>query len=102
MTKIYISMPMAGMSISDILRKRADHAKNAAKIAGLYDAETVIVDSLVPDADKLDPLVCLARSIEAMATANIVYFAAGWDSARGCRIEHECAVAYGKTVIEET
>lgn len=100
MTKIYVSMPMAGMAMGDILKKRAEHIEDAAKKAGLYDTETVIVDSMVEDADKLDPLVCLARSIETMAAADIVYFAPGWDKARGCRIEHECAVAYGKTVIE--
>ena len=34
------------------------------------------------------------------AIADIAYFAKGWDSARGCKIEHNCAVAYNIDVIE--
>ena len=42
----------------------------------------------------------LAKSIALLATADIVYFDEGWERARGCRIEHECAVAYEIDRIE--
>ena len=29
------------------------------------------------------------------------FFCKGWESARGCKIEHEAAVAYGLDIIEE-
>jgi len=35
-----------------------------------------------------------------LSTADVAYFAEGWDEARGCKIEHECAVEYGINRIE--
>lgn len=40
------------------------------------------------------PLECLAESLWLMADADIVVFAPGWEKARGCEIEHECAKRY--------
>jgi hypothetical protein len=48
----------------------------------------------------MDPLECLGKSIELMAHADVAVFCPGWKEARGCRIEHECAVQYGLEVIE--
>lgn len=47
------------------------------------------------------PVHFLAKSLEAMATCDAVYFCKGWEETRGCRIEHEVAVAYGLTVLSE-
>lgn len=47
------------------------------------------------------PLYCLAKSIEALAEADVAYFAKGWQGARGCRIENECAIQYGILTIED-
>ena len=46
------------------------------------------------------PLWFLGKSLELLSTADVAYFAKGWDSARGCKIEHDCAVAYDIDVIE--
>jgi hypothetical protein len=43
----------------------------------------------------------LARSIEKMATCEAVYFCRGWQDARGCKIEHSIALAYGLDIIYE-
>ena len=32
--------------------------------------------------------------------ADVAYFAEGWDEARGCKIEHTCAVEYNIDRIE--
>lgn len=45
-------------------------------------------------------LWCLGRSLVMMSEADIVCFAKGWSEARGCKIEHECAVQYGKKLFE--
>lgn len=37
------------------------------------------------------------KSLELMADADVVYFAEGWQKARGCRLEYECARAYKVT-----
>lgn len=47
------------------------------------------------------PLCFLAKSIEQMCTVDAVYFVKGWQNARGCRLEHEIALAYGVKAIYE-
>ncbi|MCR5704438.1 MAG: DUF4406 domain-containing protein [Eubacterium sp.] len=68
------------------------------------DKDAVIIDSYFEDYDPKNgciPLKYLAKSLELLADADILYCAKGWENARGCKIEHDCAVAYGITVIEE-
>ena len=47
------------------------------------------------------PLCFLAKSLENMSLCHVAYFCKGWENARGCRIEHEAAVAYGLEIIYE-
>lgn len=47
------------------------------------------------------PLCFLAKSLENMSLCHAAYFCKGWENARGCRIEHDAAVAYGLYVIYE-
>ena len=47
-----------------------------------------------------NPLWFLGKSLELLAGADIAYFAKGWQDARGCRIEHTCAVEYNIDRIE--
>ena len=47
------------------------------------------------------PLYFLAKSLAAMSCCDAVYFCSGWVDARGCRIEHEAAKAYGLEIIYE-
>lgn len=42
----------------------------------------------------------LGESLKLLAKADIAYFAPGWRDARGCKIEHACADAYGIHHIE--
>ena len=43
----------------------------------------------------------LAKSLELLADADVAYFARGWESARGCLIENQCAIEYGIDTIED-
>lgn len=36
-----------------------------------------------------------------MTLCHAVYFCKGWENARGCRIEHDIAVAYGLEALYE-
>lgn len=36
-----------------------------------------------------------------MSLCHAAYFCKGWENARGCRIEHDAAVAYGLEVLYE-
>ena len=47
------------------------------------------------------PLCFLAKSLENMSLCHAAYFCKGWEKARGCRLEHEAAVAYGVDIIYE-
>lgn len=47
------------------------------------------------------PLYFLSKSLYNMSMCHAVYFCKGWQNARGCRIEHDIAVAYGLTVMYE-
>ncbi len=52
------------------------------------------------DNGQMRPLRMLGMALELMSDADAVVFANGWESARGCRIEHECAVQYGYRIID--
>lgn len=47
------------------------------------------------------PLCFLAKSLENMSLCHAAYFCKGWEKARGCKIEHDAAVAYGLNIIYE-
>lgn len=47
------------------------------------------------------PLCFLAKSLENMSLCHVAYFCKGWEKARGCKIEHDAAVAYGLKIIYE-
>lgn len=90
--KVFISQPMNGKTNEEILDERN-------KAAALYPLAE-IVDSFFRDAPHdADPLWYLGESIKLIGEADVVYFCEGWEKARGCRIEHECSVAYGKSVF---
>lgn len=40
------------------------------------------------------------ESLKLLGTADFVVFAPGWQDYRGCRIEHDAAVAYGIPIVE--
>lgn len=101
-----ISQPMAGRSTWEI-----DDARNRA-IAELERRGYEVVNTLFTREDEWFremtrrgvvqiPLSFLAESLRSMSLCHAVYFCHGWQNARGCRIEHDAAVAYGLEVIEE-
>lgn len=51
---------------------------------------------LPPDAK---PLWFLGKSLELLSNADAIVLGRGWESARGCRIERECANQYGIKIV---
>jgi hypothetical protein len=99
--KVFISQPMNGKTDEEI---RAVRKKALESVQAKFPGETVEeIKSFFPiTPDGIAPGVwCLERSIELMAEADVVYFAKGWETARGCKIENEVALAYDMTVIED-
>lgn len=96
MKRLFISQPMRGKTNEEILAER----EKAIVCAERYLGEKVeVIDSFFEDYNG-SPLEFLAKSIALLANADIAYFAEGWEKARGCRIEHECAVEYEIDRIE--
>lgn len=95
MKKAMISQIMAGKSDREILEER--------EIIGgmLREKGYEVVNSFFPIVPGEEPGIVnkpvnrLAKAIEVMSTVDAVYFVPGWWNARGCRIEHEIAEAYG-------
>lgn len=102
MVKVFISQPMSGKTHEEI---KAQRGEVFAKIADMY-ADNGEDCSEIPSYFgksanvQMQPLELLGKSIELMAFADVAVFAPGWKDARGCRIEHECASAYGIEIIE--
>lgn len=90
--KVFISMPMNGKTDKRI---REDLEKAKRKVVDGY-GDVEFVDSYFKDGDKEDPIKMLGESIKLLADADMVYFCDGWESARGCRIEHEVATVYDR------
>ena len=98
MTKIFISQPMNGKTTEEI-----ENERNYI-IDKLRENESVeIIDSFFKDKPYESSLLWyLGESIKLMSEADIVFFCNGWQTARGCQIEHDCALEYGiDTMYEE-
>ena len=104
--KAMISQPMAGKTDDEIVATRE------AAIASLKEKGYDIVNTLFTDEwysrEAMEdrgvvqvPLCFLAKSLENMSLCHAAYFCKGWERARGCKIEHDAAVAYGLEIIYE-
>ena len=101
MKKLFISQPMNGKTEEEILAVRKK-AIESAKVMLNEDVEVIesYFEDYNPDKGCV-PLKYLAKSLELLADADVAYFAKGWESARGCRIENQCAIEYGIDTIED-
>ncbi|MCB8598223.1 hypothetical protein LJE10_08425 [Blautia sp. DFI.9.9] len=99
MKKLFISQPMRGKTDEEILAAREKAIKSAERNLG---EPVEVIDSFFQNAPAdARPLWFLGKSLELLSTADIAYFAKGWEDARGCRIENQCAIEYGIEVIED-
>lgn len=95
MKKIMISQPMRGKTNEEIRKEREQLVKE------IENNGDIVLDTIFDEAPKnVDEAIWfLSKSIEYLAQADVVFFMKGWEKARGCKIEHEVAVEYGKEVI---
>lgn len=97
MKKLFISQPMRGKTDEEILAERADAVQAARDALG---EEVEVIDSFFGTSDMSHALEYLGESLKLLSKADTAYFAPGWRDARGCKIEHACADAYGIHHIE--
>ena len=100
--KLFISQPMRGLTVEEILKAREEIKNRAEKTIG---EPLELINSFIEDypgeITKSIPVWYLGKSIQFLSQADIAYFGGDWRNARGCRIEYEIANAYGIKVIKE-
>lgn len=104
--KAMLSQPMNGKTEEEIVATR-EKAIKVLETQGYELVDTYFNDewsrkeNMEAEGVIQIPVRFLAKSLEKMSLCDAVYFCKGWEQARGCRIEHEVAVAYGLNVICE-
>lgn len=104
--KAMLSQPMGGKTDEEIISTR-ERAIKALSKQGYEIVNTLFTDEWYSKEQMENrgvvqiPLCFLAKSLENMSLCHAVYFCKGWENARGCRIEHEAAKAYGLHIIYE-
>lgn len=104
--KAMLSQPMAGKTEEEIVATR-EKAIKVLEEKGYEVVNTLFTDEWYSKTQMENrgviqiPLCFLAKSLENMSLCNAAYFCKGWENARGCRIEHDAAMAYGLTIIYE-
>ena len=106
MKKAMLSQPMGGKTDEEIITTR-ERAVSTLEARGYEIVNTLFTDEWY-NHENMEargvvqiPLCFLAKSLENMSLCHASYFCKGWENARGCRIEHEAARAYGLDIIYE-
>jgi len=106
MKKAMLSQPMNGKSDEEIVATR----EKAIKF--LEEKGFEIINTLFTDAwyhkEAMEtrgviqiPLCFLAQALDTMSRCHAIYFCKDWEKFRGCKIEHDAAIAYGLEVLYE-
>ena len=90
--KIFISQPMMNKP-NDMLQMERARLVHELEAQG-YE----VIDTILDLGSDATPLQYLAESIKLIDKADGVVFMKDWDMSRGCVIEYEVAMRYGKFV----
>lgn len=99
MKRIFISQPMKDLSDEQIKKERQIIVDS---IVTEYGRDIEIIDSYFEGAPaNAAPMWFLGKSLELLSTADMAFFANGWEDARGCVMEHEACEQYGIEIIRD-
>ena len=90
MKKLFISQPMRNRTDEEI---QSERDRILEEVKEKYP-NVELIDSFFRGAHDMSPIECIAESLKRMENADILYFAPGWNIARGCTIEHYVAELY--------
>lgn len=104
--KAMLSQPMAGKTEAEIAATRE---RAVAVLEGLgYEVVNTLFTDEWYSSDSCEargvvnrPMMFLAKSLENMSLCHAAYFCEGWENARGCKLEHAVAEAYGVDILYE-
>lgn len=102
--KVFISLPMRDRTEKEI-QKEFERVKyiTQKKFPNRWVKILPSYTNIDPPEEVKDPGVWyVGRSILKLAEAEVVVFARGWETSRGCLVEHSCANEYGMTILELT
>lgn len=104
--KVMISQPLAFKTKEEIVatrEKAIEYLQNLGyEVVNTYfEDEWYSKESMEKRGVVNVPLCYLAKSLDNMSKSHIAYFAKGWENARGCKLEHEVAKAYGLQIMYE-
>lgn len=102
-----LSQPMAGKTDEEIVETRDKAIKFLTErgfeiVNTLFTDEWYSKEKMTERGVRQISLYFLANSLANMSLCDTVYFCKGWEKARGCKIEHDTAVAYGVNILYET
>lgn len=92
--KIYISLPITGHDIEEV-EASCIYASGLIQAKGHTPVSPLDV-SPDPDATYAEHM---GNDIEALLCCDAVLFLDGWRTSKGCRLEHEAAIIYGKVAF---
>ena len=99
MKRIYVSLPMRGKDAKDIIKAQEELTYQAGLKLGEY-VELIRPWGIHDEIDPPHPLERLGQSLDCMSMADYVVFGEGWENARGCKIERQCAEQYGIPILD--
>jgi len=97
---VFISQPMKNRNEKEIKSERKSVMSYIKKLYKDEDAKEINSFFEMDVQSKNVPLRMLGMSLELLAEADIAVFVDGWSMARGCKIEHDAAKAYGITILD--
>lgn len=102
-----ISQPMRSVASEEEILETKERATKALEEMG-YDVVNTYFDDEWSKKENMKArgvvnisVAFMAKSLEKMAECKAVYFCKGWESQRGCKIEHAVAEAYGLDIFYE-
>lgn len=99
-----ISQPMKGIDPDKVTSQRKK-AEAAVRAAGYEPIDTVYEEDFKYDVDNNDvvnpALWHMGLALMRLSKAHAIYMCNGWDTTRGCRMEHQAAVAFGVDIMYE-
>ena len=98
--KVFISLPITSRP-EKTLEEKIYRAKNDAReMADIFKKEGYeVVTPFDVTTDGMSEAQCIGACITALLECDYVYFCKGWETSRGCRIEHLVAVEHNIEII---
>ena len=100
--KVMISQPMSGLSLAEIEKTRN------GVLSWIQKNGYEFINSYFPDYNNTDndeithkAVDYLGRALQVLSKADILYMCKGWESARGCVVEHKVAELYDIEIVYE-